>query len=1554
MKSRLALITAILMTVTSLIMPGTMKPIHAASSHNFYVSHEGNDDNAGTAESPFRTIEKVKQAVRGINGAMTEDIYVYLQDGEYMLDDTLVFNSEDSGSNGYNIIYTADTGAKPVISGGVDISDGWELYDTEKNIYKRTGVNWNFRQLYIGEDRGIRARQPNLTEADADLQGPYFRAKNGEYPYVIGEDAREWGNILNGTNAEMVVLQSWSQVRGRIDTINTTTGQIDFKFPESGFSYNHHGQGNSPFFFENALSLLDAEGEWFLDTDDQTVYYKPRSNETMNTTRIIAPRLETIVKIEGTEDSKVRNLEFSGLTFKHSNWLAPSSYGYVDVQAGFRYQSVTGGNNTEIRNTARYTAANAMLELKYSGDIRIARNTFQHAGSWGIMGYEGTEHTDITWNTFTQNAGGGIAMGIVGDLWDDDEGQNPSYTLPDGQSQHDSITHNTIDRVALDYGDMVGIGAMLPQHMTIANNEISNLPYSAISIGWNWSDLDHGMTNNQVHNNYLHDSVKLIQDGAGIYTLGRMDGKSNIYHNYIKNMRQGKYAAWNHIMGVYLDGRTSYRMVEQNVIDNTEHAFSGSDHDNIFRHNYYNVDFGNNNASNTAYGNVEVAGSNWPQEALDIIAAAGPGKEPLPAPKEPTNLALMKPVTASSQSKDPAFAVDGDPTTRWAQEEGRADPQWLMVDLGDVYPIASTSTMFELENGYTYKIEYSTDGDVWDMYADKTANVTTQQTNLDLKAVEARYIKITMTHDWGGSIYELSVFPGEGTKLPESNSLLKINEATFEKNPTKQDDIRVKMIFNGGALNGIKLGDTYLVADRDYKLFWDQVIIQKAYLDTLPIGENHLTFDFATGVDPVFKVTVMENDGATVISLNKPAMASSQSLDPALAVDGNPRTRWAQQEGLWHTEGWLMVDLQGVYAIKSVTTMFELSSGYKYKIEYSMDGQNWQTYADRTESETTKQTYQDHHSSEIISRYMRIKALYSMGPSIYEFSVYGVPVGSNSSINLATAAFNKHPNKQDDIIVEMNLQGNTLTGIKNRSLHLKPDTDYTVAGNKVTIHRDYLTKLGEGKNHLTFEFSSGENSLLELNVTDVSGEEINIALSKVVVASSQNKDPLFTVDGDPDTRWAQQEGLTTSQWLKVDLGDVYSISGTKTIFELSSGYKYNIEYSIDGFNWTKYVDKTSVATTEQVNEDRKDAEARYVRLNITDSSGNGASVHEFSVYTVKETTVTDATINPVAVTFDKNPSQQQDVVTNVQLNGNVLKSVNNGNQLLNLNSDYTFAGEKLTVHKSYLASLGIGTATLTLVFDQGNDAKLEVKVMNTQGTGNNGGNSGGNHGSGNGNSAGNPNNGGTESTTKSGNENNGNNGNTEGKSDGEAGGENGVVVPTFSDVANHWAEANIYKAAKLGIVNGYNNGTFKPNRTVTRAEFTVMLMKALKLADSESELSFTDAGKIGSWAQQAVAQAVQAGIVNGYKDGSFRPSASVSRAELAVMVARAGKVKIADVETTGFADDNDIPAWAKSSVFALKEADILKGSSGNKFMPNALATRAEVITIIMNQLSVDQ
>lgn len=176
-------------------------------------------------------------------------------------------------------------------------------------------------------------------------------------------------------------------------------------------------------------------------------------------------------------------------------------------------------------------------------------------------------------------------------------------------------------------------------------------------------------------------------------------------------------------------------------------------------------------------------------------------------------------------------------------------------------------------------------------------------------------------------------------------------------------------------------------------------------------------------------------------------------------------------------------------------------------------------------------------------------------------------------------------------------------------------------------------------------------------------------------------------------------------------------------------------------------------------------------------------------------------------------------------------------------------------------------------------------------------------------------------------------------------------LKVFKDISGHWAKENIEKAASQNIVDGYPDGTFRPQELVTRAEFTVMLIRALSMPQTaEKPLEFSDVSQIPAWAVPAVGQAVSAGIVTGYEDHAFRAAKPVNRAEMAVMAMRTTDVSIDTGKATAFADGNQIAAWAHPFIAHAVELGILQGRGNNLFAPNANATRAEAVTLIVDIL----
>lgn len=171
----------------------------------------------------------------------------------------------------------------------------------------------------------------------------------------------------------------------------------------------------------------------------------------------------------------------------------------------------------------------------------------------------------------------------------------------------------------------------------------------------------------------------------------------------------------------------------------------------------------------------------------------------------------------------------------------------------------------------------------------------------------------------------------------------------------------------------------------------------------------------------------------------------------------------------------------------------------------------------------------------------------------------------------------------------------------------------------------------------------------------------------------------------------------------------------------------------------------------------------------------------------------------------------------------------------------------------------------------------------------------------------------------------------------------------FRDIANHWAKAQIERAAGLGIVTGYPDGTFRPNGLVTRAEFAAMLIRALGMTTDASDApDFRD--DIPAWARPVVAKAAEAGLVAGYEDGTFRPGNRIMRAEMTVMIIRALGREPAPDGRTSFADRERIPAWAHPSVAEAVKLGLVRGRGGNRFVPNDHATRAEAVTLILAML----
>ncbi|WMT39311.1 family 10 glycosylhydrolase [Paenibacillus sp. D2_2] len=173
---------------------------------------------------------------------------------------------------------------------------------------------------------------------------------------------------------------------------------------------------------------------------------------------------------------------------------------------------------------------------------------------------------------------------------------------------------------------------------------------------------------------------------------------------------------------------------------------------------------------------------------------------------------------------------------------------------------------------------------------------------------------------------------------------------------------------------------------------------------------------------------------------------------------------------------------------------------------------------------------------------------------------------------------------------------------------------------------------------------------------------------------------------------------------------------------------------------------------------------------------------------------------------------------------------------------------------------------------------------------------------------------------------------------------------TLSDISGHWAEESILQAVQQKWINGYEDGTFRPNQPVNREQFAVMLSRALKLEGTETSVSFADADKISSWARPYIAKVLESNIINGYQDHTFRPGQQINRAEMAAMIVRALGIEPDSNAELPFTDAKSIPAWARPYVAAAYQAGIIQGRGNQALAPNESATRAEALIMILRML----
>lgn len=387
-------------------------------------------------------------------------------------------------------------------------------------------------------------------------------------------------------------------------------------------------------------------------------------------------------------------------------------------------------------------------------------------------------------------------------------------------------------------------------------------------------------------------------------------------------------------------------------------------------------------------------------------------------------------------------------------------------------------------------------------------------------------------------------------------------------------------------------------------------------------------------------------------------------------TDGDKDTRWASNPN--SQTDWVYVDLGETKEIDKVLIDWEAAYATQYQIQVSDDANNW------------KDVYRTYNGKggleevdiEASGRYVRIyctqKYGYTWGYSIFELGVYGPESELSASVSPTAVIFDKNVSKQEDLTFTLDAKTNTLVSVKNGSIVLSEDLDYIVSGNTLTIKKEYLSTLEKGKIQLTLVYDEGVNPVINIAIGDTSPiTAVSNAMIAPTVATFEKKAP-----SDVKVEMTLNENTLTeilNGETQLVVGKDYTVDGTTVIFtedylmSLATG-KANLTFVFSG----------------GVN--------RTLMITVTN-------------------TVQNSSIAPTAVTFDK--AQISDVTVAMDLKGNTLTAIQNGTATLVAGEDYTVVEDKVTFAATYLAKLERGSYTFTFVFNEGENANLTVKVINS-------------------------------------------------------------------------------------------------------------------------------------------------------------------------------------------------------------------------------------------------
>ncbi len=526
-----------------------------------HVSTDGDSSGTGSVTEPVNSIhqalniaeqhqlDKPDQASRIVIGG-----------GTYFLDSTLVFNTSGLSSESRKMTIEGKAGEQVVISGGRRLTN----WNTEGEIWTSRIDDITFvEQLFVNGERAVRARIPNGSDSPSRwyLQEVKVEKQTVEGPIEqvdlwIGDSLSNLDFTDNG-NTEIVVFKDWATLRHQVVAFNQPN-HWELRSPFALFEGNYNGL-LAPYvsrftcYFEGHQAFIDEAGEWAFDKKTQILYYKPFPNQKRDETEFVIPKLETILTVGGQSEHRVSNIEINNLHFKHAAYQLPG-FGHDGRQACFFYSGSTGIPTHEA-------ILPAAIRFEWAEACQMTQCTLSMTGGNGIYIAAGCREIDLSKISIRDIGGNGLMIGNAKDPGSESPALVQGITFSQGE----------VSRAGRHYDSAVGIWLGFCRECEVTQSEIFDLPYTGISVGWQWNPIQSSAGNNRIEENHIYKVMQRLGDGGGIYTLGFQPGsviRGNTIHDILRS--ELNHASPNN--GMFIDeGSKGYR-VENNHIYRVAHT----------------------------------------------------------------------------------------------------------------------------------------------------------------------------------------------------------------------------------------------------------------------------------------------------------------------------------------------------------------------------------------------------------------------------------------------------------------------------------------------------------------------------------------------------------------------------------------------------------------------------------------------------------------------------------------------------------------------------------------------------------------------------------------------------------------------------------------------------------------------------------------------------------------------------------------------------------------------------------------------------------------------